>query len=127
MSASSHPDPAVGAGDDAEVVDAVPVAEGMAPHRAAAAPRHADAPAVAPAAVAPTAPQVLARGALPGTARATAVAVTGFAAGAVTAAVVRSASRRRAARVSRRSPQPLLPVICTRSFLIDVHLLGPRE
>ena len=87
--------------DDAEIVDAVVVAE----VRELAPPR-AQVPVVAQAA---------------------AVAATGFAAGAVTAAVLRRARVRRTVKASRRRDATALPVLGTRSFLVDVHLLGPRD
>jgi hypothetical protein len=86
--------------DEEEVVDAVVVAEGRE---------------VAPA-----------RAPMPVVAQAAAVAATGFAAGAVTAAVVRRARARRTVKAARRR-QPALPVLGTRSFLVDVHLLGSRD
>jgi hypothetical protein len=53
--------------------------------------------------------------------QAAAVAATSFADGVVTVAAVRA--RRR----SRRKGGQLAPVLATRSFLIDVHLLGSRD
>lgn len=64
---------------------------------------------------------------LPVIAQAAAVAATGFAAGAVTAAVVRAARSRRAPKARRRTPQAGTQVVATRSFLIDVHVLAPRD
>jgi hypothetical protein len=58
--------------------------------------------------------------------QAAAVAATSFAAGVATVAVVRGARAVRARRRSR-SRQQLAPVLATRSFLIDVHLLGSRD
>jgi hypothetical protein len=87
--------------DDAEVVDAVVVAEVRE---------------VTPA-----------RAPMPVVAQAAAVAATGFAAGAVTAAVLRRARVRRTVKASRRRDGAALPVLGTRSFLVDVHLLGPRD
>ena len=49
-----------------------------------------------------------------------AVAATGFVAGAATVVVARRRSARRAAR------RGALSVIGSRSFLVDIHLLGPR-
>jgi hypothetical protein len=86
--------------EEEEVVDAVVVAEGRE---------------VAPA-----------RASMPVVAQAAAVAATGFAPGAVTAAVVRRARARRTVKAARRR-QPALPVLGTRSFLVDVHLLGSRD
>lgn len=54
--------------------------------------------------------------------QAAAVAATSFAAGAVTVAAVHVGRARRARRRRRR-----LPVLATRSFLVDVHLLGTRD
>jgi len=60
--------------------------------------------------------------------QAAAVAATGFAAGALTAAVVRGVTRRRAAKAAtRRRARGGLPVLGTRSFLVDVHLLGGKD
>jgi hypothetical protein len=64
---------------------------------------------------------------LPVMAQAAAVAATGFVAGAVTAAVVR-AVRSNGAIKPRRRPAELGPqIVATRSFLIDVHVLAPRD
>ena len=54
--------------------------------------------------------------------QAAAVAATSFA-----VAAVRGARAVRARRRSRRRANQLLPVLATRSFLIDVHLLGSRD
>ena len=86
--------------DEAEVVDAVPV---LADDRGVPAPRPAGGVVVAKQAVA--------------------VAATSFAAGVATVAAVRAG---RAVR-SRRRARKALPVVATRSFLVDVHLLGPRD
>jgi hypothetical protein len=59
--------------------------------------------------------------------QAAAVAATSFAAGVVTVAVVRAGRSMRAKRKARRRASHLAPVLATRSFLIDVHLLGTRE
>ncbi|MEA2288222.1 MAG: hypothetical protein QOD55_219 [Solirubrobacteraceae bacterium] len=56
--------------------------------------------------------------------QAAAVAATSFAAGIATVAVARVAKGRRARRRSRRS---MGHVVVSRSFLVDVHLLGPRD
>jgi hypothetical protein len=87
-----------------EVVDAVPVLADE--ERALLAAR-------------PTAGVVVAK-------QAAAVAATSFAAGVVTVAAVRAGRAVRARRKARKAPQ-LAPVLATRSFLVDVHLLGPRE
>jgi hypothetical protein len=55
-------------------------------------------------------------------AQAAAVAATGFVAGAATLAVVRRRSARRA--LKRRSNKDRLPIVGSRSFLVDVHLIG---
>jgi hypothetical protein len=59
--------------------------------------------------------------------QAAAVAATSFAAGVVTVAALRGAKAVRARRRSRRRANQLAPVLVTRSFLIDVHLLGSRD
>lgn len=55
-----------------------------------------------------------------------AAAATGFVAGAATLALVRLIGGRRAARarVSRRQSMDGLPIMGTRSFLIDIHMLS---
>ena len=59
-------------------------------------------------------------------AQAAAVAATSFVAGAGLAAVVRGRrSRRIAKRFGRRRKD--LPIVATRSVLVDVHLLDPRR
>ena len=55
------------------------------------------------------------------------MAATSFAAGVVTVAAVRGARAVRARRRSRRKGGQIAPVLATRSFLIDVHLLGSRD
>jgi hypothetical protein len=59
--------------------------------------------------------------------QAAAVAATSFAAGVVTVAAVRGVRAVSARRRSRRKAGQLAPVLATRSFLIDVHLLGSRD
>jgi hypothetical protein len=63
--------------------------------------------------------------------QAAAVAATGFVAGAATVAVLRRRRTRRALRDSRRGRVQrgieLVPVVASRSFLVDVHLLGNRD
>jgi hypothetical protein len=54
------------------------------------------------------------------------VAATTFVAGAGLAAVLKTRGRRRAARRFRRSRRDL-PIVATRSFLVDVHVLDPRR
>ncbi|HYF27071.1 MAG TPA: hypothetical protein VD931_15110 [Baekduia sp.] len=61
--------------------------------------------------------------------QAAAVAATGFVAGAATLALARHARVRRAAKVAPRRGQTAkggVPVLLTRSFLVDVHLLAGR-
>jgi len=53
--------------------------------------------------------------------QAAAVAATSFAAGVATVAVVR------ARKVRRERRRALPPIIASRSFLVDVHLLGQRD
>jgi hypothetical protein len=100
---SSHPaDPPLDPLGDAEEVDAVP---GRADTEAGPPePRRA-------------AGQIVVR-------QAAAVAATSFAAGVVTVALARAHRVRRARRRTRRA---LGPVVASRSFLVDVHLLGPRD
>jgi hypothetical protein len=56
--------------------------------------------------------------------QAAAVAATSFAAGVATVAIARATKVRRARRRTRRA---LGPVVASRTFLVDVHLLGPRD
>jgi hypothetical protein len=95
-----QPDPET----DVEIVDALPV------------------PSDAPA------PVRAADGALPVPVvrQAAAVAATSFVAGAATIVVARIV-RRRGLRRRRRSRRALGQVIATRSFLVDVHVLGSRD
>jgi hypothetical protein len=98
--------------DDAEVVDALPVPEG-------AVPREVPAPAAAGM-----------RGgrglvvAGPVAVQAAAVAMTGFAAGAATVAVVRRHRAKKQVRSRRRDRKALGDVRASRSFLVDIHLLN---
>jgi hypothetical protein len=58
---------------------------------------------------------------------AAAAAATGFVAGAATVALVRRRSQRKLARVNRSAPRravDMLPVVGSRTFLVDVHLLA---
>lgn len=87
---------------DAETVDAVPVL--------------AEARPLAPAASYVMLPAV----------QAAAVAATGFVAGAATVALVRRHTSRKIAR-SRSTPRravDMLPIVGSRTFLVDVHLLA---
>jgi hypothetical protein len=56
--------------------------------------------------------------------QAAAVAATSFAAGIATVALARAHKVRRA---RRRAQRTIAPVVASRSFLVDVHLLGPRD
>jgi hypothetical protein len=59
--------------------------------------------------------------------QAAAVAATGFVAGAATVALVRRHGTRKLARTQRNAPRravDMLPVIGSRTFLVDVHLLA---
>lgn len=69
---------------------------------------------------------VRSRQVLPVIAQAAAVAATGFAAGAVTAAVVRAVRSGGSAKPRRRARPGHQKVVSTRSFLVEVHELGPR-
>jgi len=59
--------------------------------------------------------------------QAVAAAATGFVAGAATLALARRATSRRAARATLRRRTEALPILGTRSFLIDIHMLRPEE
>ena len=59
--------------------------------------------------------------------QAAAAAATGFVAGAATLALVRRHSARKLARAQRnvpRRPVDMLPVVGSRTFLVDVHLIA---
>ncbi len=56
--------------------------------------------------------------------QAAAAAATGFVAGAATLALVKRHSARKLARSQPRRPIDMLPVIGSRTFLVDVHLIG---
>jgi hypothetical protein len=59
--------------------------------------------------------------------QAAAAAATGFVAGAATVALVRRRSARKLARAQRAAPRrpiDMLPVVGSRTFLVDVHLLA---
>jgi hypothetical protein len=58
--------------------------------------------------------------------QAAAVGATTFVAGAGLAALIKGRGSRRAARRWRRG-RGNLPIVATRSFLVDVHLLDPRR
>ena len=55
--------------------------------------------------------------------QAAAAAATGFVAGAATLALVKRRSARKLARTQRR-PVSMLPIVGSRTFLVDVHLVG---
>ena len=100
-------DPAVLAEPDGdfEVVDALPV------------------PATAPAPEGAYQPPSL----VPFSAQAAVLAASGFAAGAVTVAVVKRRRVKKALKRSSRARSALGTVVASRSFLVDVHLLGGRD
>jgi hypothetical protein len=59
--------------------------------------------------------------------QAAAAAATGFVAGAATLALVKRHSARKLARVQRsapRRPVDMLPILSSRTFLVDVHVIG---
>lgn len=56
--------------------------------------------------------------------QAAAAAATGFVAGAATLALVRRHSARKLARRSPRRALDALPIVGSRSFLVDVHLIA---
>ena len=59
--------------------------------------------------------------------QAAAAAATGFVAGAATVALVKRRSARKLARTQRsgpRRPVDMLPVLASRTFLVDVHVLA---
>ena len=56
--------------------------------------------------------------------QAAAVAATSFAAGIATVALARAHRVRRARRRARRT---VAPIVASRTFRVDVHLLGPRD
>lgn len=101
--ASDNPDPA-GLEPEVEVVDGLPV---VAEVRTIERPASASLPAV----------------------QAAAAAATGFVAGAATIALI----KRRAARKLTRNGKPgsrravdMLPIVGSRSFLVDVHVIGKQ-
>ncbi|MES1193345.1 MAG: hypothetical protein ABUM26_03400 [Solirubrobacterales bacterium] len=98
--------------DDAEVVDALPVPEGPPPH---------EVPAPAPIGTRGGRALIVAS---PVAVQAAAVAVTGFAAGAATVAVVRRRQAKKQVRSRRKNTKALGEVRASRSFLVDIHLLN---
>ena len=66
------------------------------------------------------------RGGLPAV-QAAAAAATGFVAGAATVALVKRHGARKLARAQRnmpRRPIGMLPIVASRTFLVDVHLIA---
>ena len=59
--------------------------------------------------------------------QAAAVAATGFVAGAATLVLMRRHATRKLARSRLRRGMDALPIAGTRSFLIDIHLIGKPE
>jgi hypothetical protein len=61
--------------------------------------------------------------------QAAAVAATGFVAGAATVALARRHAARRSmpSRRRRKKRGDLIDVAASRSFLVDIHLLNPRD
>jgi hypothetical protein len=60
-------------------------------------------------------------------AQAAAMAATGFVAGAATFALVKRHNTRKSLRVARSAPRravDLLPIVGSRTFLVDIHLIG---
>ena len=61
--------------------------------------------------------------------QAAAAAATGFVAGAATVALVRRRHARKLARTGRGGPRravEMLPIVGSRSFLVDVHVIGKQ-
>ena len=61
--------------------------------------------------------------------QAAAAAATGFVAGAATVALVRRRASRKLARSGKNGPRrvaDLLPITASRSFLVDVHVIGKQ-
>jgi hypothetical protein len=61
--------------------------------------------------------------------QAAAAAATGFVAGAATIALVKRHSARKLARAQRapRRPIDMLPIVGSRTFLVDVHLVAKQD
>ncbi len=98
--------------DDAEVVDALPVPEGASPR---------EVPSPAPVGARSGRGLIVSS---PVAVQAAAVAVTGFAAGAATVAVVRRRHAKKQVRSRRKDRKALGEVRASRSFLVDIHLLN---
>ena len=61
--------------------------------------------------------------------QAAAAAATGFVAGAATVALVKRRHARKLARTGRSGPRravDMLPIVGSRSFLVDVHVIGKQ-
>jgi hypothetical protein len=61
--------------------------------------------------------------------QAAAAAATGFVAGAATIALIRRRGARKAARNGKSGPRravDMLPIVGSRSFLVDVHVIGKQ-
>lgn len=103
--------------DEVEVVDALPVPD---------VPRAEQEP-TSPPPGGPTPAPLSRAGAIvaanPAAVQAAAVAVTGFAAGAVTVAAVRRRRVRKATKANRKRRKAFGEIRASRSFLVDVHLL----
>jgi len=113
-----------GALDDVEEVTAEPVAEGEGPRTAT--------PGAGSALVAPQPEprggRLAALGSAPVVVQAAAVAATGIVAGVATGALVRAARGRGTAPRSRsaRRAKDGVEVVETRTYVVDVHLVGRR-
>jgi len=95
---------AAGVGPEEEVVDGLPV---IAEVRTIERPSSASLPAV----------------------QAAAAAATGFVAGVATIALIKRRSSRKVARAGKngsRRVADLLPITASRSFLVDVHVIGKQ-
>jgi hypothetical protein len=57
----------------------------------------------------------------------TAAAATGFVAGAATITLLRRRHSRRVTRSAPRRAVDMLPIVGTRTFLVDIHLVGRTE
>ena len=81
-----------------------------------------------PAGLVPRPRAVLAPATAPVVMQVAAAAATGFVAGAATLALARRRTARRLARTPvRRRAADALPILGTRSFLIDIHMLRPGD
>jgi hypothetical protein len=61
--------------------------------------------------------------------QAAAAAATGFVAGAATIALIKRRAARKAARIGKFGPRraaDMLPIVASRSFLVDVHVIGKQ-